>query len=107
SVATITSTGLATGAGKGISTITAIFTNPDKTVASATSTFTVLNGAAEPITALTITPGSQSLSASGQTGQFIAIGTSGTTGVTEDVTNSPHLKWVSSIPSVASVTSGL
>jgi len=107
SVATITSSGLATGVGKGTASITAIYTNPDKTVASAFSTFTVLSGASEPITALTITPGAQSLSASGQTGQFIAIGTSGTTGLSEDLTNSPQLKWNSSIPSVASVTSGL
>jgi len=107
SVATITSSGLATGVGKGTASITAIYTNPDKTVASATSTFTVLSGASEPVTALTITPGAQSLSASGQTGQFIAIGTSGTTGLSEDLTNSPQLKWSSSIPSVASVTSGL
>lgn len=107
SVATINSAGLAVGVGKGTTTITAIFTNPDKTVASATSTFTVVNGAAEPVTALTITPNSQALSASGQTGQFIAIGTSGTTGVTQDLTNSPQLQWISSIPSVASVSSGL
>jgi uncharacterized protein YjdB len=106
SVATINAAGLATGVGKGSATISAIYTNPDKTIASATATFTVVNGAAEPITALSITPTAQSLSASGQTGQFIAIGTSGT-GVTEDLTNAPQLKWVSSIPSVASVTTGL
>ncbi|HEY3625729.1 MAG TPA: Ig-like domain-containing protein, partial [Terracidiphilus sp.] len=106
SVATINSAGLATGVGKGTATITAILTNSDKTVASATSTFTVLSGASEPITALTITPGTQSLSASGQTGQFIAIGTSGSTGLSEDLTNSPQLKWTSSIPTVASVSSG-
>jgi len=107
SVATINSSGLATGIGKGASTIAAIYSNTDTTVASATATFTVLSGASEPITGLTITPGTQSLSASGQTGQFIAIGTSGTTGLTEDITNSPQLKWTSSISSVASITSGL
>jgi hypothetical protein len=107
SVATINAAGLAVGVGKGTTTITAIYTNADSTVASATSTFTVLNGTSEPITGLTITPGSQALSASGQTGQFIAIGTSGTTGVSEDLTNAPQLKWISSIPSVATITSGL
>jgi hypothetical protein len=107
SIARINSAGLATGIGKGSATISAIFTNPDKTVASATSTFTVLSGASEPITDLTITPGTQSLSASGQTGQFIAIGTSGSTGLSVDLTNSAQLKWTSSIASVASVASGL
>jgi len=106
SVATISTAGLATGVGQGTATIAAIFTNPDKTVASASATFTVVSGASEPITAINITPGAQSLSASGQTGQFIAIGTSGATGLTEDVTNSAQLKWTSSIPSVASITSG-
>jgi hypothetical protein len=105
-VATITSGGLATGVGKGTAAITAIATNPDKSVATATSTFTVLEGNSEPITAISITPGSQSLSASGQSGQFIALATSGSTGFQLDVTNSPQLQWISSIPSVATVTSG-
>ena len=105
-VATITSGGLATGVGKGTATITAIATNPDNSVATATSTFTVLGGNTEPITAISITPGSQSLSASGQSGQFIALATSGSTGFQQDVTNSPQLQWISSMPSVATVISG-
>src|SRR3954454_15966834 len=66
SVATINSAGLATGIGKGTSTIAAIYTNPDKTVASATSAFTVVSGTTEPITSLAITPDAESLSAPGQ-----------------------------------------
>ncbi len=72
-----------------------------------TSTFTVLGGTAEEYTAVTIIPGSQSVSASGQTGQFIALATSGTTGLELDVTDSPQISWLSSIPTVASITSGL
>ncbi len=107
-VATITSGGLATGVGKGTATITAIATNLDKSVATATSSFTVLEGNSEPITALSITPGSQSLSATGQTGQFIALATSGSSGLQEDVTRSSQIKWSSSIPTIATVSaSGL
>ena len=43
----------------------------------------------------------------GPDGQFIALATSGTTGLEEDVTNSPQLQWISSIPTVATITSGL
>jgi hypothetical protein len=107
-VATITSGGLATGVGQGSTTITAIATNPDKTVATGTATFTVAAGASEQITALTIIPGSQSLSASGQTGQFIAFGAFGSSGLQEDVSQSAQIKWSSSIPTIASVSpSGL
>jgi len=47
------------------------------------------------------------LSASGQTGQLIALGVSGTTGLQENVTNSPQVTWSSSIPTIASVSAGL
>jgi hypothetical protein len=105
SVATINLSGLATGVGKGTTTITAIFTNPDKTVATATSTLTVIAGTAEPITDLTISPDALSLSGGGQqTGQLIALATNGTTGLKEDVTNSPQLKWISSIQQIATVS---
>src|SRR5665213_2137205 len=103
-VATISPSGLATGVGQGSVTITAIATNADNTVATAVSTFTVVAGAAEPITALSITPGAQSLSATGQTGQFIALGTSGFTGFKEDVTSSRQLTWSSSVPSIATIS---
>jgi hypothetical protein len=107
-VATITSGGLATATGQGTTTITAIATNPDKTVATGTATFTVVASTTQQITALAIIPGSQTLSASGQTGQFIAFGAFGNSGLQEDVTQSPQIKWSSSIPTIASVSpSGL
>ena len=99
-------TGLATALGQGTSTITALYSSGGNAL-TATASFTVLGGTTEEFTAVTIIPGSQDVSASGQTGQFIALATSGTTGLEEDVTNSPQITWVSSIPSVASVTSGL
>jgi uncharacterized protein YjdB len=99
-------TGLATAVAQGTVTITAIYTGSGSTL-TATATFSVTGGTSEEYTAVTILPSSQSVSASGQTGQFIALATSGTTGLEEDVTNSPQIKWLSSIPSVATVTSGL
>lgn len=102
------STGLATAVSQGTTTITALYTNPGggSTIAG-TAAFTVLGGATEKYTAVTIVPSTQSVSASGQTGQFIALATSGTTGLEEDVTDSPQVKWFSSVPSIATVTSGL
>jgi hypothetical protein len=104
-IATINAAGLATGVNQGTVTISALYTNADLTTATGTATFTVVGGASEQFTALTITPGSQSLSATGQTGQFIALGTSGSTGLIEDVTSSPLIQWTSSIPSIATVSS--
>ena len=105
-VATINAGGLATAQGKGTTTITAIATNSNNTVVTGTATFTVTGGTTQQVTALSITPSSESLSASGQTGQFIALGTSGSTGLQQDMTGSPQLKWSSSIPTIASITAG-
>ncbi len=106
-IATIgATTGLATAIGQGTTTVTALYNSGGSTL-NATATFTVLGGTTEEYTAVTIIPGSQAVSASGQTGQFIALATSGTTGLEEDVTNSPQITWISSIPSIATVTSGL
>ncbi len=102
-VAKISAGGLATGLGQGTTTITAIASNPDKTVVTGTANLTVIAGASEPFTAINISPGTQSLSATGQTGQFIALGTAGGSGLNEDVTNSPRVKWTSSVPSIATV----
>jgi hypothetical protein len=108
SVATVgASTGLATAVGQGSTTITAIYTNTDQTVVTGSATFAVLGGITEQIVSLSIIPSAQALSSTGQTGQFTAIGTSGSTGNTEDVTNSAQLTWSSSIPSIATITSGL
>jgi hypothetical protein len=104
-IATIgASSGLATAVGQGTVTISALYINATTgTVVAGTATFNVLAGVTEKYTAVTITPASQALSASGQTGQFIALATGGTTGLLTDVTNSPQIKWSSSIPTVASV----
>ena len=107
-VATISAGGLATATGQGTTTITAILTNPNNSVISGTASLTVLGGTSEPVTALSVNPGSVSLSASGQTAQLIALGTSGGTGLERDVTNAAQLQWTSSIPTIASVSaSGL
>lgn len=99
------SSGLAVAKAQGTATITALYSSGGNTLTS-TSTFTVVAGTTEQFTALTVIPSSQSVSASGQTGQFIALATSGTTGLQEDVTHSSQITWISSIPTVASVTSG-
>jgi uncharacterized protein YjdB len=107
-VATIGSTsGLATGLSQGTATITALYINTDGTSADGTANFTVLSGVSEPYTAISIIPSAQSVSASGQSANFVALGTSGTTGLIEDVTNATDVTWTSSIPTIATITSGL
>lgn len=105
-IATIgATTGLATSVGQGTTTITALYTNSSNgTVVTGTGTFTVTSGTKEQFTAVSITPGSQSLSASGQTSQLIAIGTSGSTGLQQDVTNSSQITWGSSAQTIASIS---
>jgi uncharacterized protein YjdB len=98
-----TTPGLVTAVGQGTAAILAVASNSDGSVVTAVATFTVTGGTTEPITALTIYPGSLSLGATGQTGQFIAIGTSGLTGLNEDVTNSTSLQWTATIPTIATV----
>lgn len=104
-IATIgANSGLATAVGRGTSTITALYSSTSGgTVVTGTATFTVAGGTTQQFTNVTITPNAQSLSTLNQTGQFIALATSGTTGLNVDVTNSPQLKWSSSVPAVATV----
>lgn len=98
------SSGLATAVGPGTATITAIYSGATGgAVVTGSATFTVTAGTAEKYTAVTIDPGSQALSASGQTGQFIALATSAG-GLATDVTSSPQIKWISSTPSIATVS---
>jgi len=104
--------GLATGSGQGTATITAEYTPPGGgNVVGGTATLTVSGGSAEEFTAVTIIPSSQAISASGQTTQFIALGTVGTTGLQLDVTDPSTLppgttiKWSSDVPTVAGVSS--
>jgi uncharacterized protein YjdB len=100
--------GLATAVGQGSDNITALYTNPGGgSTITGTATFSVTAGTTEQFTAVTIIPNSESLSASGQTGQFIALGTLGSNGLEEDVTDSSQITWTSSSPSVATVVNGL
>jgi len=100
------STGLATALTQGTVTVIALYNSGGSTL-TGTASFSVSAGSTEQYTAVTLVPGSESVSASGQTGQFIALATSGTTGLDVDVTNSPQTTWSSSIPTVATVTTGL
>ncbi len=96
-------TGLATAVTPGSVTITALYSAGGGASVVGTATFTVTGSAtAEAFTQLSITPGSQALSASGQTGQFIAIATN-ESGLQENVTTSPAINWTSSMPSVATI----
>ncbi len=98
-------TGLATAVGPGAATITAIYNSSSSgTALTGSATFTVTGGTTQQYTAVSITPGSQALSASGQTGQFIALATSGSTGLQTDVTSSSQIKWSSSAPSIVSIS---
>jgi hypothetical protein len=105
-IATIgASSGLATGVSQGSATVTALYTNTAAgTVVPGSATFTIASGAPEKYTSVTLTPAAELLSASGQTGQFIALAASGSTGLLTNVTSSPQIAWTSSIPSIATVS---
>jgi hypothetical protein len=105
SVATIgATTGLATAVGQGTTQITALYTNPDKSVAEASATFVVTGSASEPLQSIAITPATQSILA-GQTSQLIAIGTFSPTAPTPGTQNlTATVAWTSSNTSIASVT---
>jgi uncharacterized protein YjdB len=95
--------GLVTAVAQGSAVIIATATNPDKSVVTGSATFTVLNPPAEPVATLQIVPLIQSV-AKGQTGQFLALGTNGATGLQSDMTTA--VVWSSSIPTVASINPG-
>lgn len=95
SIASVSSSGLATAVSAGTATISASMTG----VATTTATITV-TASTKTITALTIIPGSQIVTSANETGQFIAIGTSGA-GNQEDVTS--QVTWGSSDVKVASI----
>jgi Bacterial Ig-like domain (group 2) len=96
--------GLVMGIGQGQTSITASYTNTaDGTSAVGTATFTVISGggtAAAAVTAITIYPGSQSLSED-QQGNFVAIGTTSTS-TSVDLTG--LVDWASSVPSIATIS---
>ncbi len=110
-VATISATGLATAVALGTATITGSMQGSFGPV-SASSTITVTapstgtTGTSLPrvLTSLAVIPGSQAVSATGETAQFIAIGTySSGSPATADVTD--QVSWRSSDVSVAQVSS--
>jgi len=111
SVATIDSaSGLATAVSAGAAVITAIGTNPDSSVVTGTATYTVtVASSAEPLTALTIQPSTQSVATAGQTAQFLAIGTFAANSTTPGTQNMALISgytmtWYSSNPQVGTVT---
>jgi uncharacterized protein YjdB len=102
---TAANAGLVTAVGQGTTAITATTSNPDHSLVYATVPFTVTGGSAEQMTGLAIVPSALTLSATGQAGSLIALGTSGSTGLQEDVTASPQIVWTSSNPAIATVSS--
>jgi uncharacterized protein YjdB len=107
-VATINSAGVATALSQGSTTITAVATNPDHTIVTATATLTVANVVAEPLLSISILPPSQSLASPGLSTQLIAIGTFSSAPITQDVTKGISsypitISWSSSNPAVATV----
>jgi hypothetical protein len=102
-VAVVNSVGLATGVAAGQATISALSTASDGTVTSANGTISVTSTPLpRTLTSLVVIPGSQPVTAIGETVQFIAIGTydSGNP-ATQDVTN--RALWQSSDGKVALV----
>jgi uncharacterized protein YjdB len=96
-------TGLATGVSQGTTTITAVYTNPDKTVVTGTATFQVLGGATQQVTDLKIYPDSQATTALDQETQFFVLGTQGNSGLQFDFT--AEVDWTSSNTKVATIKS--
>jgi uncharacterized protein YjdB len=94
-------TGLATSTGAGTATITALYTPVSGNVVTGNAYFTVAGGTNEQYTAVTLIPNGLTV-AEGQTSQFVALATLGSTGLKVDVTNSPQVKWSSNIPGVGS-----
>jgi len=103
-VSCATTPGLVTGIAQGTVAITATTTNTDGSFVYATVPFTVQAGSALQMSALTIVPDSLTLSATGQPGSLIALGTSTVSGLQQDVTDSPQLAWSSSNQAIATVS---
>jgi hypothetical protein len=103
-VAKVNSSGLVAGVGVGQTIVTAFATASDGSVISGTATVTVTAGTSGRIlSALTVTPGSQTITATGQTAQLIAIGTYTAAPFTQNL--SATATWSSSDVQVASVNS--
>jgi hypothetical protein len=107
SIASIGPSGLATAVGPGTATITALYAPTGGNVVTGTATFTVVSGSSEMYSAVTIIPGSETVSVGqiGRTAQLTALGTLGTSGLQADVTSSSQITWLSSMPTYATVSS--
>jgi hypothetical protein len=105
-VSCATTPGLVTAVGQGTAAITATTTSAnDGSFVYATVPYTVQSGSVQQVSALTIVPSSLALSATGQPGSLIALGTSTSTGLQQDVTASTQLAWTSSNVNIATVSS--
>jgi hypothetical protein len=99
-VASIDSSGVATGVSPGTTIITASASGMS---ATATLTFSTAGQPQGSLTSVKIIPSSQTLLAGGDSAQYLAIGTFTTTPTTQDVTS--RVKWVSSDLNVATIGS--
>ena len=105
-VATVSSAGVVKGLAVGQATITALATASDGSVISASSAITITAGASQRVLAsLIVIPSTlQLVTATGETTQFLAIGTySSGSPATQDLTN--QVAWTSSDTSVALINS--
>jgi hypothetical protein len=103
-VATVNSSGLVSGVGIGLTTVTAFATASDGSVISGTATVTVTTAPSGRIlTSLSVIPPSQTVTVVGETAQFIAIGTYSAAPLTADLTN--QVAWQSSDVQVGEVNS--
>lgn len=100
SVATIDSSGLATGVGPGTTTITASASGMS---ATATLTLSTPGQSQGTLSSIRIIPSSQTLAAGGDAAQYLAIGTFSTVPTTQDITG--QVKWISSDLNVATIGS--
>ncbi|HEX9199816.1 MAG TPA: Ig-like domain-containing protein [Acidobacteriaceae bacterium] len=106
SVATVNSSGLVTAVSGGTTTITAsaaAFNGPTSSSAILTVASTsggANGGSGGSILSLTIIPSSITVGNLQDTGQFLAIGTFSTAPTVRDLTNSPTLTWISSVPNI-------
>jgi hypothetical protein len=99
----VSPSGLAAGLSVGTTTITAVLTNSDTSVITATADLTItLTPAPEPLLSLVIIPSKITVGDLQDTGQFLAIGTYSTPPTVRDLTNS--VKWLSSAPNVFPVS---
>ena len=105
-IATVNTSGVATAVSAGTATITATGVSSSGAAVIGTATITISSSNANGLIAITVIPNSQVVYTTGETSQYIAIGTfAGVTPVTQDITDSPNLKWISSDVSVATINS--